>query len=79
MRNFEDFIEEAFKGNGVQSDSQDVWVEVDGEQCTVKISDVIDHEETEPFEASYTLEGDTSHPAWADLYEQYKIKKNEKN
>lgn len=71
MRNFEDFIKEALKGNGVQNDSQDVRVDVDGEQYTVTVSDVLDHEEIEAFEASYTLEGDTGHSAWDKLYDLY--------
>ena len=29
MKGFEDFVKEALKGNGVQNDAQDVWVEVD--------------------------------------------------
>lgn len=71
MKNFEDFIKEALEGNGVQNDSTDVWVEVGGEQYTVRVSDVLDHEEKEPFEASLTLEADMGHPAWETLYDQY--------
>lgn len=71
LRSFESFVEEALNGNGVQNDSQNVWVEVDGEQYTIDIEDVLDHEETEPFEASYELEEDTSHEAWEILYNQY--------
>lgn len=28
MRNFDDFIKEALKGNGVYNDDRDVWVKV---------------------------------------------------
>lgn len=48
-----------------------VWVEVDGKQYTVGISDVLDHEETEPFEASAELESDLDADAWNELYSQY--------
>lgn len=71
MKNFEDFVKEALEGSGVQNDEKDVWVEVDGEQYTVRVSDVLDHEEKEPFEASLTLEDDLEHPAWETLYDQY--------
>ena len=73
MRSFESFLEEALRGSGVQNDSQDVWVEVDGEQYTVKVSDVLGREETEAFEASYILEEDASHEAWKELYSQYAV------
>lgn len=49
MLKFREFIEKALGGNGVQNDYSDVWVVVDGVQCTVSIDDVLDHEETEPF------------------------------
>ena len=71
MKGFEDFVKEALKGNGVQNDAQDVWVEVDGEQYTVRVSDVLDHKEKEPFEASLELEDNLGNPAWETLYEQY--------
>ena len=71
MLKFREFIEKALEGNGVQNDSSDVWVVVDGVQCTVSIDDVLDHEETEPFEASAYLESNLDAPAWDDLYEQY--------
>lgn len=71
MLNMSDFIKLALEGNGVQNDSQDVWVTVEDEQYTVSVSDVLDHEETEPFEASCALEDDIEHPAWDDLYRQY--------
>lgn len=72
MMNFEVFVKKVLESqNGVQNDSTDVWVEIDGKQYTVKMSDVLDHEEKEPFEASYTLEDDLEHPAWEMLYEKY--------
>lgn len=63
--------EEALKGNGVQNDSANVWIDVDGKQYTVGIFDVLDHEETEPFEASDALESDLDADAWEELYSQY--------
>ena len=71
MLKFREFIEKALGGNGVQNDSSDVWVVVDGVQCTVSIDDVLDYEETEPFEASAYLESNLDAPAWDVLYEQY--------
>lgn len=68
---FEEFQQEALKGNGVQNDAANVWVYVDGKQYTVDISDVLDHEESEPFEASYSLESDLYADAWEELYRQY--------
>lgn len=71
MLKFREFIEKALEGNGVNNDSSDVWVVVDGVHCTVSIDDVLDHEETEPFEASAYLESNIDAPAWDNLYEQY--------
>ena len=71
MLKFNEFIEKALEGNGVQNDSSDAWVVVDGVQFTVQIDDVLDHEETEPFEASAYLESNIDAPAWDYLYEQY--------
>ena len=68
---FEEFQKKALDGNGVQNDAANVWVYVDGEQYTVGISDVLDHEEFEPFEASYALESDLDAEAWTELYSQY--------
>lgn len=68
---FEEFQKKALEGNGVQNDAANVWVEVDGKQYTVDISDVLDHEEAEPFEASDALESDLAADAWTELYSQY--------
>lgn len=68
---FEEFQKKALDGNGVQNNAANVWVEVDGKQYTVRISDVLDHEETEPFEASYSLEINLDADAWMELYNQY--------
>ena len=68
---FDSFQQEALKGNGVQNDAANVWVNVDGKQYTVDISDVLDHEEAEPFEASAELESDLYADAWEELYRQY--------
>lgn len=65
------FQQKALKGNGVQNDAANVWVDVDGKQYTVDISDVLDHEEAEPFEASDALENDLDADAWEELYSQY--------
>lgn len=66
-----DFIREAEEGNGVQNDSEQVWVEVRGNQYTIPIGNVLDHEEETPFEASMELENNHDHEAWDDLYQQY--------
>ena len=71
MLKFNEFIEKALEGNGVQNDYSFVWVDVDGFQFTVSIDDVLDHEEAEPFEASVYLENNLDAPAWDNLYEQY--------
>lgn len=71
VMDFDSFQQEALKGNGVQNDAANVWVEVDGKQYTVDISDVLDHEEAEPFEASDALESDLYADAWEELYNQY--------
>lgn len=68
---FDSFQQEALKGNGVQNDAANVWVNIDGKQYTVDISDVLDHEEAEPFEASAELESDLDAEAWTELYSQY--------
>lgn len=68
---FEEFQKKALDGNGVQNDAADVWVDVDGKQYTVDISDVLDHEEAEPFEASDALESDLDADAWEEFYSQY--------
>lgn len=68
---FDSFQQEAIKGNGVQNDAANVWVDVDGKQYTVDISDVLDHEEAEPFEASDALESNLDADAWTELYSQY--------
>ena len=66
-----EFIKNALAGNGVQNDASDVWVDVNGEQYTVPIRDVLDHEEETPFEASFYLESHLDAPAWDDLFDQY--------
>lgn len=68
---FDSFQQEALKGNGVQNDAANVWVNIDGKQYTVDISDVLDHEEAEPFEASDALESNLYADAWEELYRQY--------
>ncbi len=68
---FEEFQAEALDGNGVENDDCQVWVNVDGEQYTVNIDDVLDHEEKEPFEASTYLENHLDAEAWDDLYQKY--------
>lgn len=71
VMDFDSFQQEALKGNGVQNDAANVWVDVDGKQYTVDIFDVLDHEETEPFEASAELESDLDAEAWTELYSLY--------
>ena len=66
-----DFIREAEEGNGVQNDSEQVWVEVRGNQYTIPIDSVLDHDEETPFEASMELENNHDHEACDELYSQY--------
>ena len=66
-----DFIREAEEGNGVQNDSEQVCVEVRGNQYTIPIDSVLDHDEETPFEASMELENNHDHEAWDELYSQY--------
>lgn len=61
-----DFIREAEEGNGVQNDSEQVWVEVRGNQYTIPIDSVLDHDEETPFEASMELENNHDHEAWTN-------------
>lgn len=71
VMDFDSFQHESLKGNGVQNDAANVWVDVDGKQYSVDISDVLDHEEAEPFEASDALESNFDAEAWTELYSQY--------
>lgn len=68
---FEEFQAEALEGNGVENDAGQVWVNVNGEQYTVDVDDVLDYEEKEPFEASTYLENHLDAEAWDDLYQKY--------
>lgn len=68
---FEDFQKTALEGSGVQNDDEQVWVNVKGKQYTINIGEVINHEEKEPFEASFCLENHLDHDAWQNLYDQY--------
>lgn len=71
MKTLEQFISSACEGSGVQNDSTDIWVNVDGITCSVRIGDVLAHDEKVPFEASEYLENNSDVVAWLDLYEQY--------
>lgn len=71
MMSFEDFQKDALGGNGVQNDSNTVWVEVGEFQYCIGIDEVLDHEEAEPFEASSFLEDNLDADAWEDLYQKY--------
>ena len=64
----QEFINLARK-NGVQNDSNYVWVVVDGYQYTTSIKYVLEYEE--PFEVSDILESLDVSLAWDDLYEKY--------
>lgn len=69
----QEFIEKAID-NGVDNDSKNVWVVVDGYKYTTSIEDDFwDYfdEEDQPYMASYYLETYTVSSAWDDLYEQY--------
>ena len=65
-----EFIDLARK-NGVQNDSTNVWVVIDGIQYTTYIDYILEYDETYPFEASDCLEALDVSLAWDDLYEQY--------
>ena len=62
----DEFIKKAID-NGVDNDSKNVWVVVDGYRYTTTIDD----DEDQPYMASYYLETYTVSSAWDDLYEQY--------
>lgn len=64
----QEFINLARK-NGVQNDSTNVWVVVDGYQYTTSIKYVLEYEE--PFEVPDILNSLDVSLAWDDLYEQY--------
>lgn len=70
MLSLREYVEEAIN-NGVQNDSEDVWVDVCGIQSTVSVYDVLGREEIVPFEASDALEENEEHTAWEELYNQY--------
>ena len=66
-----EFIEKAI-ANGVDNDSKNVWVVVDGYKYITAIDDELDYnDEEQPYMASYYLETYTVSSAWDDLYEQY--------
>ena len=67
----QEFIEKAIQ-NGVDNDSKNVWVVVDGYKYITAIDDELDYnDEDQPYMASYYLETYTVSSAWDDLYEQY--------
>ena len=67
----QEFIEKAIQ-NGVDNDSKNVWVVVDGYKYTTPIDDELDYnDEDQPYMASYYLETYHDSSAWDDLYEQY--------
>ena len=67
----QEFIEKAIQ-NGVDNDSKNVWVVVDGYKYIIDIDDEIDYnDEDQPYMASYYLETYTVSSAWDELYEQY--------
>ena len=69
----QEFIEKAIT-NGVDNDSKNVWVVVDGYKYITSIEDDFwDYfdEEDQHYMASYFLETCIDSSAWEDLYEQY--------
>ena len=67
----QEFIEKAIQ-NGVDNDSKNVWVIVDGYKYITAIDDELDYnDDDQPYKASYYLETCTDSSAWDDLYEQY--------
>lgn len=57
--------------NGVQNDSTNVWVVIDGIQYTTYIDYILEYDETYPFEASDCLEALDVSLAWDVMYDQY--------
>ena len=67
----QEFIEKAIQ-NGVDNDSKNVWVFVDGYKYITDIDDELDYnDEEQPYTASYYLETYTVSSVWDDLYEKY--------
>ena len=67
----QEFIQKAIQ-NGVDNDSKNVWVIVDGYKYITAIDDELDYnDEDQPYMAAYYLETYTVSSAWDDLYEQY--------
>ena len=57
--------------NGVQNDSTNVWVVIDGIQYTTYIDYILEYDENYPFEASDCLEALDVSLAWDDMYDKY--------
>lgn len=57
--------------SGVKNGATDVWVIVDGIECTIPSNCVSPYEEEHPYEYSEILENDLWHSAWHDLYDDY--------
>ena len=67
----QEFIQKAIQ-NGVDNDSKNVWVIVDGYKYITTIDDELDYnDDDQPYTASYYLETYPVSSAWDDLYEQY--------
>lgn len=71
MKNFNEFMEAA-KNYGIENDMFDVYVTVDGIQCSVRCCFVMDGRDEEyPFQASEELEAMDGGEHWEELYNEY--------
>ena len=64
------FIHLATQGNGVENDSTNVWVNINGSQYNVNYENM-EIDEVEPFDLSCYLEDHHDHEIWNMLYDQY--------
>ena len=64
------FIHLAMQGNGVENDSTNVWVNVNGVQYNVNYENM-EIDEEEPFGLSCYLEDNPHHEIWDMLYDEY--------
>lgn len=64
------FTQLALSGNGVENDSTNVWVYINGSQINVNYENMA-IDEVEPFELACYLEDNSDHEIWDMLYDEY--------